>query len=278
MYAALALSTPGDDWATSSLEALPSLRLAQLQAIYDGAPVGLCFLDHNLRYISLNKRLAEMNGVPISSHIGRTVEEIYPQWFPIYEPFLVRALAGEAILGVTLIRPGAAPGDGDKALFASYQPAWDEADEVIGISISVLDVTQHRISNDAPLSREADPEPFGFNVNPEMPWVMDAEGNDLQTSSRWVQTIPVGKDRIRNLRWLEALHVEDLEPTIRAMRLALRTGEAIDIEYRILSVDGEWRWMRSRGSPRFAPSGEITRWYGSVEDIHDEKQQWQTSK
>jgi PAS domain S-box-containing protein len=273
----LALSTPGDDWATSSLEALPSLRLAQLQAIYDGAPVGLCFLDQNLRYISLNKRLAEMNGVPISSHIGRTVEEIYPQWFPIYEPFLVRALAGEAILGVTLIRPGAAPGEGDKALFASYQPAWDEADEVIGISISVLDVTQHRISNDAPLSRELDPEPLGFNVNPEMPWVMDAEGNDLQTSSRWVQTIPVGKDRIRNLRWLEALHVDDLEPTIRAMRLALRSGEAIDVEYRILSVDGEWRWMRSRGSPRFAPSGEITRWYGSVEDIHDEKQQLQTS-
>ena len=39
------LISPGNDWATSSLGALPTLRLAQLQAIYDGAPVGLCFLD-----------------------------------------------------------------------------------------------------------------------------------------------------------------------------------------------------------------------------------------
>jgi len=32
------------------LEASPAQRLAQLQAIYDGAPVGLCLLDRNLRY------------------------------------------------------------------------------------------------------------------------------------------------------------------------------------------------------------------------------------
>jgi hypothetical protein len=31
--------------------------------------------------------------------------------------------------------------------------------------------------------------------------------------------------------------------------------------------------MRSRGSPGFAPNGEITRWYGSVEDINDRKLQ-----
>jgi PAS domain S-box-containing protein len=272
-----ALTTPGEDWATSSLSALPSLRLAQLQAIYDGAPVGLCFLDHKLRYINLNQRLAEMNGVSIASHIGRTVEEVYPHWFPIYEPFLLRALAGEAISSVSLVCPGIAPGDGDMAILASYQPAWDEADEVVGISISLLDVTQHRLSQEPALLQDAYPETASYAAKPEEPWVMDAEGNDLQTSSRWVQRVPLGKDRIRNLRWLEALHVDDLEPTIKAMRLALRTGEAIDVEYRILSVDGEWRWMRSRGSPRFAPSGEITRWYGSVEDIHDDKPQWQDS-
>ncbi|MDR3736746.1 MAG: EAL domain-containing protein, partial [Acidobacteriaceae bacterium] len=47
-----ALSTPGDGWAVSSLEALPTQRLAQLQAIYDGAPVGLCFLDCDMHFVS----------------------------------------------------------------------------------------------------------------------------------------------------------------------------------------------------------------------------------
>ena len=52
-----ALSIHGDGWVVSSLEALPTQRLAQLQAIYDGAPVGLCFLDLNCRYVSINKKL-----------------------------------------------------------------------------------------------------------------------------------------------------------------------------------------------------------------------------
>jgi hypothetical protein len=68
------------------------------------------------------------------------------------------------------------------------------------------------------------------------------------------------------------------------MKEALRTGKPIDVEYRVLGVDAEWRWMRSTGSPRYQPSGEISRWYGSVEDIHDRKlmetsigESWQTS-
>jgi len=262
-----ALSTVGDDWATSTLEALPTLRLAQLKAIYDGAPVGLCFLDNRLRYISLNQRLADMNRTPVTAHIGRTVEEMYPEWYPLYEPYLRRALAGEAIANVTLQRPARAPDLEEMECLASYQPAWDEADEVVGISISLLDVTPRRPPGAAP--------PQEGEVNPETPWVMDAQGNNLQVSARWVRTIPLGKDRMRNLHWLEALHLDDLEPTIRAMKHALRTGEPIDIEYRILSIDDEWRWMRSRGSPHFAPSGEIKRWYGSVEDIHEEKQRRQ---
>ena len=92
-----------------------------------------------------------------------------------------------------------------------------------------------------------------------------------------MQATPLGKDRTRNLRWLEALHTDDLDSTIKIMKHALRTGKPIDVEYRVLGVDGDWRWMRSTGSPRFAASGEITRWYGSVEDIHDRKLQEQES-
>jgi PAS domain S-box-containing protein len=260
--------SPGADWASSNLEALPNLRLAQLQAIYDGAPVGLCFLDRKLRYVNLNRRLAEMNGHSVKAHLGRSVREMFPQWFPIYEPYLNRALKGEAIMGVEFTRPSSEARQRDSIFVASYQPAWDEADEVLGISISMLDVTDNkhaRQKNSTGVELEASqPE-----TNPEMPWVMDAEGNNLQASSRWVATTPLGKDRMRNLHWLEALHPADMEITVRTMKEALRTGTPIDIKYRVSDMSGGWRWMRSRGSPRFGVSGEITRWYGSVEDIQE---------
>ncbi len=70
------LLRPGDRGIVSSLEALPVQRLAQLHAIYDGAPVGLCFLDRKFRYVSLNRRLADMNGSTIEAHLGRTVQEL----------------------------------------------------------------------------------------------------------------------------------------------------------------------------------------------------------
>jgi PAS domain S-box-containing protein len=264
------LATPGDDWATSNLEALPTLRLAQLQAIYDGAPVGLCFLDRKMRYVNLNKRLAEINDAPVEAHIGRTVEAMLPALFPVIEPYLGRALGGEAIAGVAYTRPSAGAELAERRFVASYQPAWDEADEVIGVSISVLDITENTHS-EVRLTPSAERQSSLKDTNPEVPWVMDAEGNDLQVSSRWVQTTPLGKDKTRNLRWLEAIHGDDLERIVATMKEALRTGKPIDIEYRIEDIHGEWRWMRSTGSPRYGASGEITRWYGSVEDIQNRK-------
>src|ERR1700677_3826938 len=93
------LSTPfsasGGSITVPRLEATPTQRWAQLQAIYDGAPVGPCFLNKNLRYVSINQRLADLNGAPVSAHIGRTVHEMLPTLFPRVQPFLQRALQGE---------------------------------------------------------------------------------------------------------------------------------------------------------------------------------------
>ena len=57
-YPFIALPRSIDDNSIPGLETQPAQRLAQLQAIYDGAPVGLCFLDSRMRYVSLNKRLS----------------------------------------------------------------------------------------------------------------------------------------------------------------------------------------------------------------------------
>jgi len=255
----------------SSLEAQPMQRLAQLQAIYDGVPVGLCFLDKSLRYVSLNRRLAEMNGGDVESHLGRTIKEMYPKWFPLFEPYLLRALEGEAIGGVEIPRPALIPGDPDKVILVSYQPAWDEAEEVIGISISVLDITEHMRVEE--VTRESFLDvPHRFEANLAVPWSMDRNGQNLRSDARWMQTTKTNGKSIRNLAWLDALHADDLNAATMTMKVALRTGAPIDMEYRVRGVDQQWRWMRSRGSARFGPGGEITRWFGNVVDIDERRQ------
>jgi PAS domain S-box-containing protein len=265
------LSMHGDGWVVSSLEALPTQRLAQLQAIYDGAPVGLCFLDRNLCYVSINKRLADMNGAPLAAYLGKSVAEMIPEVLPAIEPFLRRALEGEAIQDLEFRRPAIVPWEPAATNLVSYQPALDEAGEVMGISVVVVDVTERKRTEEA--LRESEEHLRNMvELNPEIPWVMDAEGNNLDVSSRWTKITGLSKEQTRNLGWLAALHPDDVEPTMKALREGMHSGNPIDVEYRVRNTDREWRWVRARGSPRYEPSGEVLHWYGSVQDIDAQKQ------
>ncbi len=62
---------------------------------------------------------------------GRTAQEIVPELFPAFESQLRRALQGESIAGFELKQP-ASGANGEKTFLTSYQPARDEAGEVVG--------------------------------------------------------------------------------------------------------------------------------------------------
>src|SRR5581483_754938 len=53
-------------------------RQFELEHIYSSTPVGLAFLDQNLRYLRVNDALAALNGVPARDHIGKSVSDILP--------------------------------------------------------------------------------------------------------------------------------------------------------------------------------------------------------
>ena len=268
--AALACGSQIHDVILSSLEALPTQRLAQLQAIYDGAPVGLCFLDTKLRYVSINMRLAAINGSTVEAHLGRTMSEMVPVMYTSYEPYLVRALDGEAIGGVEITQPSVKLGEPQRMLLSSYQPAWDEAEEVIGISVSVVDITEHtRIEEAIHTTGAQSDQQDALSI--EMPWIMDAKGDSLLANAHWIQTARFRSEETHNLAWLKTLHTEDLDAAMNKITAALRSGQSIDMEYRVRDLEDGWRWVRSRGSPRFGPEGQITRWYGNVVDINARK-------
>jgi PAS domain-containing protein len=82
-----------------------------LDAIFERAPVGLAVHDHDLRYVRINDRMAEINGLPAEAHIGRTVAEVVPEVAAI-EADLRRVLeSGEPlteleVAGTTAAAPG----------------------------------------------------------------------------------------------------------------------------------------------------------------------------
>jgi PAS domain S-box-containing protein len=254
------------------LEAMPAQRGSQLHAIYDGAPVGLCFLDRDLRYVSINRRLAEMNGAPIEDHLGRTPQEMVPKLFPKFAPYLYRSMQGQQISGLEIERPAATIEGDPMAILVSYQPAFDEAGEVIGVSVACVDITERRRAEQG--LRESDERYRSImETSPVALWVLDHKGNFIDASSPWYEMTGQTREECEEKGFMNAMHPDDQEQCRSAMRESLGSGKLIDVEFRAFAADGGWRWMRVRGAPRYGPGGEIVRWYGTAEDISEYKRE-----
>lgn len=126
------------------IEALPSQRLAHLQAIYDGVPVGLCLLDRNFRFLSVNRLLAELNGRSVAEHLGQRLQDVLPTLWKALEPLMRRVLDGESIHGLEHWDERLGPALPHRVFSMSYEPARDEAGEVVGISVSLIDISEQK--------------------------------------------------------------------------------------------------------------------------------------
>ncbi len=53
--------------------------LSLLDSMLANAPIGLAFFDRRCRFVRVNQVFADMTGVPLSRHLGRTLPELLPQ-------------------------------------------------------------------------------------------------------------------------------------------------------------------------------------------------------
>src|SRR5262245_33746304 len=98
-------------------------RLAEIEAYYNTAPVGLCVLDVELRYVRINQRLAEINGLPVSAHLGRTIQEILPEIAEQAVPLLREVLeSGEPMMDIEIAVESPGGTDGEVTRVESWYP------------------------------------------------------------------------------------------------------------------------------------------------------------
>lgn len=117
----------------------------ELQSVYDHAPVGLCVIDLELRWVRINHALAEMNGYPAEAHVGRRIRELLPGLAGEAEPMLRGILeTGEPLLGVELIGETPAQPGVQRIWVENFYPLFDEEGRVIGINVVCEEVTEKR--------------------------------------------------------------------------------------------------------------------------------------
>ena len=123
----------------------------ELDRLYQTSPAGLAFIDSALRFVRINRTLADINGFPVESYIGRTLRDMLPPALTErLEPVLRRVVTeGEAAMNVEM--EGEAPGNPGRLRYwlANYYPLKRRDGTVLGVNAVVQDITQRRLAEEA---------------------------------------------------------------------------------------------------------------------------------
>jgi PAS domain S-box-containing protein len=119
--------------------------LGLVEGILDTAPVGFCLLDRSLRYLRVNQRLAEMNGLPAQEHIGKTMREVIPSIEPaVVHLFQMIEQTGQPVLNVEIAGTTRHEPHLLKHWLASFYPVYARQGNLIGFGALVVDITERK--------------------------------------------------------------------------------------------------------------------------------------
>jgi PAS domain S-box-containing protein len=115
--------------------------LAALDALFTASPLGIAIFDTERRFVRVNDALSRLHGTPADDLLGRTVMEILPPPLSqqIYELQQEVLRSGRPVIDLITTAP-----DGSGARSVSFGRLTDRAGRTLGVSCTVIDVTERR--------------------------------------------------------------------------------------------------------------------------------------
>lgn len=110
-----------------------------------------------------------------------------------------------------------------------------------------------------------------LDAAPVMLWVTEKDNSCSYLSSQWYETTGQTPETGLGFGWLDAVHPDDIEMTKTTFLEAAKNHAPFEIDYRLKTKSGDYRWTIDAGSPRFSEAGEFEGYTGVVFDIHARK-------
>jgi diguanylate cyclase (GGDEF)-like protein/PAS domain S-box-containing protein len=247
--------------------------LNEIEQVYRYAPVGLCFMDTDYRYVRINEHMAGINGLPANEHIGRTLRDVIPgladEITELYRPIFER---GEPVLNAEIHGADPATPGTQRHWLANFFPFRSESGEVIGAIAAVLDVSGLK---QAQLALQQSEERFRtiFDSVNDLIFVHDIEsGTFVEVNKRACERLGYTRDELRKLKIADLSENtspyarEDILPRMKKAR----SGIPQTFEWRGKAKDGSLFWAEV--SLRRAAFGERDYLLATARDISQRKQ------
>ncbi|UYZ60854.1 PAS domain-containing sensor histidine kinase [Hymenobacter latericus] len=109
------------------------------------------------------------------------------------------------------------------------------------------------------------------NAIDQLVWTAKPHGEVDYYNEQWYSYTGSSWQQCRNNGWTTYFHPHDLPRLQQHWHNSLAHGTPYEVEARLRAASGEYRWFLVRALPLRDADGNITRWFGTDTDIHEQK-------
>ncbi|WP_114188895.1 PAS domain S-box protein [Microvirga aerophila] len=228
--------------------------------VLNGMDEAFVLLDREFRVLQINAKGLQLENIPESEIIGRRHWDLWPGTEDLQVGRIYKQAMADRVPAMFE----------NRYVWPDGRDAWIEVrvyPSVDGLAVFYRDISSRKQSEER-LREASDHYRHTVELNPQVTWTATPDGQLDRVAHRWQEwtgTTGLGGT------WAEAIHPEDLGPSIEAWTRSFTTGVPYDIEHRARLRNGEYRWMHSRAYPRRDGDGRILKWYGATEDISERR-------
>ncbi|WP_029897621.1 PAS domain S-box protein [Desulfohalovibrio reitneri] len=245
----------------------------RFRLLYTDAPVPYQSLDEMGNFLEVNKAFCETLGYTREEVLGRNFADLLtPEWRDHFRENFPRFKAVGEILGVEF---GMVRKDGTTILVTFNGRIGRKPDGGFLQTHCVFrDITGERRAQEA--LRESE-ERFknAMEASKDGVWDWNIETGEVYYSPGYAAMLGYTPDEAPQTAdfWLDHIHPEDKEAALAANKDCIENRvESFEAEYRMLTKDGNWRWIYGRGKAvERDGTGRATRMVGAHTDITQRK-------
>jgi PAS domain S-box-containing protein len=241
-------------------------QLALLDVLLDHAPIGMGFLDRDLRLVIANQALAGFAGQPLEAFVDRPLAELAPDQWNDLRRILERVVGhGETVTDIPVSAPDARDPERTRHWSIGYYPV-ELAGEVLGAGVLQLDQTE-QLERIAKLQSSEELRALAERAGALGSWEIDVVSGTTWWSAGLRALVGVGPDvPAAPERFAALLHPSDRDRFERDLAELLETGGPRTLRYRLVPPDADERVLEVRVASEIV-GDRVVRLVGTTQDV-----------
>ncbi|MFB2892872.1 PAS domain-containing protein [Aerosakkonemataceae cyanobacterium BLCC-F50] len=247
---------------------------AVLNAFLTASPIALTLFDQDLRFIYANEALAQINGLPLWQHLGRTLWDVLPDMASQFAPMLQQIIkTQEPVLNLEFsgnVQPGVY-----RHTIANHFPVCLPSGEVLGVGVTVTDISPLK-RVEAELRQSEERLSLALQAANQGLYDLNMQTGDMVVSPQYARMLGYEPEEFQetNAKWRNRLHPDDVEMVYRIYQEYIAgMHNEFRVEFRQGTKTGRWIWILSVGKiVAWDKEDNPIRMLGTHTDISDRKQ------